>query len=83
MSTLSSIFTPASSFDTQSGKWVRWLVLVKAERTHDTVELGGLVALRTTPGILGLAGAELAKVLGRLGDYILEELERDAAEWFT
>jgi hypothetical protein len=47
------------------------------------VELGALVALGLAVGVLGLAGAELAKVLGRLGDDILEELKGDAAEGLT
>jgi hypothetical protein len=47
------------------------------------VELGALVALGPAGGVLGLAGAELAEVLGRLGDYILEQLKGDAAEGFT
>lgn len=47
------------------------------------MELGSLVALRPAGGVLGLAGAELAKVLSGLGDDVLEELERDAAERLT
>lgn len=47
------------------------------------MELGALVALRPARGVLGLPGAELAEVLGCLGDDILEELEGDAAEGFT
>jgi hypothetical protein len=47
------------------------------------VELGALVALRTTNGSLALAGAELAEVLCCFGDDIFEELEGDAAEGFT
>lgn len=44
------------------------------------MELGAFVALRTTVRALGLAGAELAEVFSRLGDDILEQLERDAAK---
>jgi hypothetical protein len=47
------------------------------------MELGTLVALGPAGGVLGLAGAELAEVLGRLGDYILEQLKGDAAEGFA
>jgi hypothetical protein len=47
------------------------------------VELGALVALGTTPGVLALAGAELAEVLCCLGDDILEEFEGDATKRFT
>lgn len=43
--------------------------------THYAVELGALVALGTTSGVLTLAGTELAEVLCCLGDDILEELE--------
>jgi hypothetical protein len=51
--------------------------------THYAVELGALVALGTTPGVLALAGAELAEVLCCLGDDILEEFEGDATKRFT
>jgi len=44
------------------------------------VELGPLVPLRAAEVVLGLARAELAEVLGRLGHHVLEELKRDAAE---
>lgn len=44
------------------------------------MELGPLVALRLPLRIPRLAGAELAEVLRRLGDGVLEELERHAAE---
>lgn len=47
------------------------------------MELGALVSLGFSNGILVLAGAELTKVLGRLGHYILEELKSDAPEGFT
>lgn len=47
------------------------------------MKFGALVSLRPTGGVLGLAGAELAEVLGRLGDDILEELNGDSAERFT
>lgn len=51
--------------------------------THDAVELGALVALRPAVGALGLARAELAEVLCRLGADVVEELEGDAAEGFA
>lgn len=44
------------------------------------MELGALVSLRLAHGGLGLAGAELAKVLCRARDDILEELEGDPTE---
>jgi hypothetical protein len=47
------------------------------------VELAPLVALRPPEMVLRLARAELAEVLGGLGDYIGEELELDAAERFS
>jgi hypothetical protein len=47
------------------------------------MELGALVALGLAAGVLGLAGAELAEILGGLGDDVLEELEGDAAEGFA
>lgn len=47
------------------------------------MEFRALVTLGSTEMILGLSSAELTKVLGGLGDYIFEELEGDAAEWFT
>lgn len=51
--------------------------------THYAVELGALVALGTTSGVLTLAGTELAEVLCCLGDDILEEFEGDATQRFT
>jgi hypothetical protein len=47
------------------------------------VELGALVALRTTYGVLALASAKLAEVLCCFGDNILEEFKGDAAKGFT
>lgn len=47
------------------------------------MKLGALISLRPTEVVLGLAGAELPEILGRLGHDVLEELECDAAEWFT
>lgn len=47
------------------------------------MELGSLVALRPACGVLGLARAELAEVLGCLGNNIFEELKGDAAEWLA
>ena len=44
------------------------------------MELGPLVALRLPLRVPRLAGAELTEVLRRLGDCVLEELERHAAE---
>jgi hypothetical protein len=49
-------------------------------RTHHSVELGALVTLRTSAAAFGLAGTELAEILGRLGDEFAEELYFDAAE---
>lgn len=40
--------------------------------THNTVELGALVALGATDAILGLSGAELAEVLGGFGNHVFE-----------
>jgi hypothetical protein len=48
-----------------------------------TVKLAAFVALRSADRVLGLAGAELAKVLGRLGNDIFEELKGDAAKGLT
>lgn len=39
------------------------------------MKLGTLVALWFAGRVLGLAGTELAEVLGSLGSYIFEELE--------
>jgi hypothetical protein len=49
-------------------------------RAYNAVELGALVALGAAQVVLGLAGAELAEVLGGLGHHVLEELEGDASE---
>lgn len=51
--------------------------------THDSVKFATFVALRSTQVVLRLSGAELAEVLGGLGDYIGEELELDSAEWLS
>ena len=48
--------------------------------TDDTVKLAGLVALRLAAVVLCLACAELAKVLGRLGDNVSVQLHLDAAQ---
>lgn len=48
--------------------------------TDHAVELGPLVALRLPLGVLRLARAELAEVLGGLGDDVLEELKGYTAE---
>jgi hypothetical protein len=53
------------------------------KKAHDPVELAPLVALGLAAVILGLARAELAKVLGRPGHRVLEELEGDTAEGFA
>lgn len=47
--------------------------------TNYPVELRPLVSLGSSQVILGLAGAELAEVLGSSGNDILEELESDSA----
>lgn len=47
------------------------------------MEFTPLVALRTALGVLGLAGAELAEVLGRFGDGGGEEFHFYAAEGFA
>ena len=47
------------------------------------METAAFVALRSALGVLGLAGAELAEVLGRFGDGVGEELHFDAAEGFA
>lgn len=52
-------------------------------KTHDAVKLGALVALRPPGRVLGLTGAELAEVVGRLGDEVAEELKGDAAQRFA
>jgi hypothetical protein len=43
------------------------------------MELAALVALRLASTVLGLAGAELSKVLSSLGYYILVQLDLDSA----
>jgi hypothetical protein len=44
------------------------------------MELGALVALRTSATAFGLSGTELAEILGGLRDEFAEELHFDAAE---
>ena len=44
------------------------------------MELGALVALGTAEVVLGLADAELAEVLGRLGHDVLEAISDDLVE---
>lgn len=51
--------------------------------THDPVELAPLIPLRPAEIVLALARAELAEVLGRLGDDVREELDLDPSEWFS
>jgi hypothetical protein len=48
--------------------------------TYDAVELAAFVALRAPEVVLGLTGAELAEILGGLGDDISKELELDPSE---
>lgn len=52
-------------------------------KSYYPVELGALVPLRSAHRVLGLAGTELAKVLGRLGNYIVEEFECDPTKRFA
>jgi hypothetical protein len=73
----------ASSVRVREVAWVMVTVAAEKGETHDTVELAPLVALRPAQVVLGLAGAELAEVLGGLGDYVGEELELDAAQGFS
>ena len=51
-----------------------------SRRTYHAVESAALVALRPALRALGLARAELAEVLGRLGGDVGEEFDFDAAE---
>lgn len=53
------------------------------KKTYNPMELAPLIPLRPTEVVLALARAELTKVLGRLGDYVREQLEGDAAEGLT
>jgi hypothetical protein len=48
--------------------------------THNTVELGTLVAAGLALGVLVLARGELTEILGSLGDDVVEELKLDATE---
>lgn len=48
-------------------------------RTHNPVEFRTFVALGSPEVVFRLAGAELTKVLGGLGDDIFEELEGDSS----
>lgn len=51
------------------------------EARDDAVEFAALVPLREVGGgVLGLARAELAEVLGTLWGHVLEELDKHAAE---
>lgn len=50
------------------------------EETYNPMELAPLIPLRPTEVVLALARAELPEVFGRLGNYVLKELEGDAAE---
>lgn len=55
----------------------------RQRRTYHAVELGPLVTLGFTVGVLGLAGAELAEVLCGAGSFVREEFHFHAAEGFT
>ncbi len=48
-------------------------------KTHNPVKLAPLVPLRPAQVVLALASAELAEILGRSGDDVLEEFKGDAA----
>ena len=52
---------------------------VSTQVTHHPMELAALIALRLAPTVLGLAGAELSKVLSSLGYYVLVQLDLDSA----
>lgn len=60
--------------------FLSFLSLWFRDKTYHAVELGSLVALGPTHVVLGFAGAELAKVFGRLGDDIFEKLKRDTTQ---
>lgn len=47
------------------------------------MELAPLIPLRSSLGVLGLAGAELTEVLGRLGSDVCIQEHLDAAKGFT
>jgi hypothetical protein len=51
--------------------------------TYNAVELAAFVAHWAALGVLMLASAELAEVLGRLRDGISEEVHFDSAQWFA
>lgn len=53
------------------------------DMTYHSVEFASLVALCAPIGGFMLAGAELAEILGRLGDRVGEEVEFDPAQWFS
>jgi len=61
----------------------RSLSLSECVDTDDSVELGAFVALGPLIRSLGLASAELAEILSRLGADVFEELKGDAAEGFA
>ena len=44
------------------------------------MEFAALVTLGLSATVLGLAGAELAKVFGRLWDYVFEQFHLDPAQ---
>lgn len=47
------------------------------------MEFASLIPLWPTEMVLCLSSAELAEVLGGLGDDICEELELDSAQWLA
>jgi len=53
------------------------------KENYNPMKLAPFVALRLAPGILTLASAKLAKILGSAWDNVSEELKGDAAEGFA
>ena len=51
--------------------------------TYHPVELGAFVALRLAPIVLGLSGAELAKILSGSWNHVLEQFHLDASQLLT
>lgn len=62
---------------------VQEVAALQHEVFDDAVELGAFVALGAAQVVLRLAGAELAEVLGGLGDGVGEEFDFEAAEGFA
>jgi hypothetical protein len=54
-----------------------------AKGTYDSMEFTPFIPLWSPQMILCLARTKLSEVLGRLGYYISEEFELDAAQWFA